>query len=232
MEAAPSIESSVQILPTSTSLSQPLPTEPSGTTLTTPVINHSASQSQPVRGRAPSPLPIITSPGTSSPLRPAQPAFPARLQRQRTSNIATVNPEHEFQKTALNTSRSTIAQQESEIKRQKEALDIRNKRILQLEAQVTHASESVAARDIPTGSNDNKLQLVLDRLDTLENRILSIQPVPNPMNKIVINSCKPDHHTPVSAHNTSTQTEPYSEEASADESEEAEHETEPATLAL
>ena len=141
--------------------------------------------------------------------RPAIPTFPARLQRQRTSNITVENPELEFQKTALNTCRSTIAQQESEIKRQKEALDIRNKRILQLEAHVDHASEFVAARDITNPGTSAKLDSVLSKIEILENKISNVQPqlASCPTNTIVINSCKTDHNTPVILKSSSTQTE-------------------------
>ena len=67
--------------------------------------------------------------------------------RQRSSNIPVDNPEHEFQKTALDACRSTIAQQEAEIKKLNEGMDVRNKRILQLENQVGVATSYLSSRN-------------------------------------------------------------------------------------
>ena len=58
--------------------------------------------------------------------------FPNNSIRQRISTIASVHPEQEFLKAALDACRSTIVQQEADIKHLKESLDIRNKKIVNL----------------------------------------------------------------------------------------------------
>ena len=65
-----------------------------------------------------------------------QQKFPNNSIRQRKSNIATLDPEIEFQKATIDACRSTIAQQEAELKRLNECLDLRNKKVMQLESQV------------------------------------------------------------------------------------------------
>ena len=76
-----------------------------------------------------------------------QPRFPNNGGRQRTSNVPIENPELEFQRTALDSCRSTIVQQEADLKRLKETLDIRNRRIMQLEDQIGIAASYVSSRD-------------------------------------------------------------------------------------
>ena len=105
-------------------------------------------------------LPGVQSPGLLPSAQPAkQPSqppnqptirFPNNSIRQKSSNINLSNPEIEFQKTALNACRSTIAQLEAEKKRLNETLSIRNRRIMQLEEQIGHASDYVASRDTDT----------------------------------------------------------------------------------
>ena len=70
--------------------------------------------------------------------------FP-RNTRQRSSNVNLTDPEKECLKTAPDSCRSSITQQESEIKRLNESLDIRNRRIMLLESQVNIAASHVAA---------------------------------------------------------------------------------------
>ena len=74
------------------------------------------------------------------------PKFPNNSGRQRSSNLASTDPEREFQQTALDSCRSTIAIQETELKRLKESMDVRNKQILQLEGQINHASSYISRR--------------------------------------------------------------------------------------
>ena len=95
------------------------------------------SQSGPA-GTGPAPTPQATQ---------IQPRFPNNAGRQRTSNVPLENPEMEFQRTALDSCRSTIVQQEADLKRLNEALDIRNKRIMQLEDQIGIAASYVSSRD-------------------------------------------------------------------------------------
>ena len=115
------------------------------------------------------------------------------------------NPEAEFNKTALNTCRSTIAQQEVELKRLKEVAAIRNKRILQLEELVGHASESIDSRDNSSGSAEISPHTILSRLEQLEIKLAKLQPS-QACNNIVINSCQPSSY--LKQNNVSTQTEP------------------------
>jgi hypothetical protein len=79
----------------------------------------------------------LTSSGT-------EPRFPNNSIRQRSSNVPVTDPEREFEKTALDTCRGTIIQQEAELKRLNEGLDIRNKRIMQLDSQVGIASTFIS----------------------------------------------------------------------------------------
>ena len=144
--------------------------------------------------------------------------FPPRSGRQRASNITVENPESEFQKTAINACRSTIAQQEVELKRQKEANDIRNKRILQLESVVGHATEFIATRDTTKDIPDDPLRAILTRIELIENRI-SNSLSSNPTNSIVINSCKSEHYpTLVERKTCSTQTDSLGNSEAATES--------------
>ena len=73
--------------------------------------------------------------------------YPSNAIRQRKSNIATIEPEKEFQKAVIDACRSTITQQEAELKRLNESLDIRNKKIMQLESQVGTATSYLSSRD-------------------------------------------------------------------------------------
>ena len=76
-----------------------------------------------------------------------QPKFPSNASRQRTFNVLVTNPEAEFNKTALDSCRSTIAQQEADLKRLNETLDLRTKRIMQLDSQVGVAANYIASRE-------------------------------------------------------------------------------------
>ena len=146
---------------------------------------------------------VVTSIGTGTTLRPP----PTRAGRQRGSNITVENPEYEFQKTALNACRSTIAQQETELRSLREALDIRNKRILQLESQIGHASQFIAGREPPTSNDipENQLQTILVRIKSIEDKLLGFSP-PHASPNIVINACKTSCTTPVQIQTSSTQT--------------------------
>ena len=101
----------------------------------------------------------------SSPPMHRDHVFPATAVRHRTTNIGLDNPEAEFQKTALDSCRSTIIQQQSEIKRLSESLDIRNKRIMQLESQIGIAASYMSSRD----SNTAKTQVNTDSAKTYPN---------------------------------------------------------------
>ena len=93
--------------------------------------------------------------------------FPTTATRQRSSNVNTIDAELEFHKTALNTCRSNIAQQEVELKRLKESIEIRNKRIMNLEAQVGHASDLFANRNINDSSSDGLNSNICLKIDQL-----------------------------------------------------------------
>ena len=121
------------------------------------------------------------------------PTFPSTSVRQRSSNINVSNAEFEFQKTALSTCRSNIAQQQAELKSLKETLDVRNKRILQLESQVGHASDLIAGRDNSESAANTHLHDVLRRMESLESKILNLV-TSSPPNSIVINTCQ--SHSP------------------------------------
>ena len=103
--------------------------------------------------------------------------FPQGGVRQRSSNITVKDPEFEFQKTALDSCRSTIVQQETELKKLREALDIRNKKIIQLEGQVNHASEYIGGRHITDSSLNKSLHdsiaLLLEKMDSHLTRMSS-----------------------------------------------------------
>ena len=102
-----------------------------------------------------------------SPPAHRQPVFPPTTLRQRGSNIRLDNPEAEFQKTALDSCRSTIVQQQAEIKRLNETLDIRNKRIIQLEDQINVAANYMSSRDSNLGganANNNAFPLNISAL--------------------------------------------------------------------
>ena len=109
--------------------------------------------------------------------------------RQRSSNIPVDNPEHEFQKTALDACRSTIAQQEAEIKKLNEGMDVRNKRILQLENQVGVATSYLSSRNCEK-SEDQTIQN--SSLNVLLNKVCSLLENFNQKSSIVnvyTNSC-------------------------------------------
>ena len=84
--------------------------------------------------------------------------FPSNSKRQKSSNINSQNPESEFLMTALNSCKSTIAQQEIEIKRLKESLELRNMRIMNLEEQLSSAVKYHAAR--PNLNEENVSDIV------------------------------------------------------------------------
>ena len=72
----------------------------------------------------------------------------------KTKIIQCVYRQCEFHKTALNTCRSTITQQEVELKRLKESQNIRNKRIVQFEAHIGNASDLFGTRNTSKDSFD------------------------------------------------------------------------------
>ena len=71
------------------------------------------------------PGPAIPAASTST----CQPIFPNNSTRQRSSNVPVTDPLREFEKTALDSFRATVIQQEADLKKANEALDVRNKRI-------------------------------------------------------------------------------------------------------
>ena len=82
-----------------------------------------------------------------------QPVFPSNSTRQRTSNVPVTDPLREFEKTALDSCRATVIQQEADLKRANEALDVRNKRIMLLDSQVGIATAHMTSRDMGTGGD-------------------------------------------------------------------------------
>ena len=112
-------------------------------------------------------------PPRSPPLH-RQPVFPPTTRRQRGSNIRFDNPEAEFQKTALDSCRSTIVQQQSEIKRLNETLDIRNKRIIQLEDQINVAASYMSSRDSNKGDDNTNTIVPLNNSALSDNILLII----------------------------------------------------------
>ena len=87
---------------------------------------------------------LVSNPAPATNLTPNI-RYPNNSIRQKTSNLATADQEKEFQKTALDSFRSTIATQQTDINRLKECMDVRNKQIMQLERQVSHASSLIAS---------------------------------------------------------------------------------------
>ena len=137
------------------------------------------------------------------------PRFPNNSIRQRGSNIPITDPEKEFQKTALDSCRSTIVTQEAELRKLNESLDVRNKRIIQLENQVTHAASYVAERpcitpgisiaDTPHGASDT--------LTTLHTKLdLILKTCSSPVNNININNGNSRTLLCAETQNKSTQT--------------------------
>ena len=113
--------------------------------------------------------------------------FPTTAVRQRNTNINLANAENEFQKTALDSCRSTIVQQETEIKRLKETLSIRNRRIMQLEEQIKHAGDYIASRDSAPSVDNSKINESL--IEKIWSKLASHPPqVTN--NNIYVNSAK------------------------------------------
>ena len=132
------------------------------------------------------------------------PRFPTTSTRQRSSNVNVTDAEAEFNKTALNSCRSTITQQEAELKRLNECLVIRNKRILQLELQIGHASDVISSRDGQDDSNKQDNKALLQTIEKLADKISQLQNIPS--TNIVVNSCqtgKPE----VTKQSMSTQTQ-------------------------
>ena len=119
------------------------------------------------------------------------PCFPSNAIRQRGSNIAINDPEKEFQRTALDSCRSTIANQEADLRTLRESLYIRNKRIIQLEGQVSHAAKHIA--DIPSQPSEGPSHSIsetkiLQSLSSLHTKIDSYLKTPVPANNININN--------------------------------------------
>ena len=111
-----------------------------------------------------------------------QPRFPNNGGRQRTTNVPLENPELEFQRTALDSCRSTIVQQEADLKRLNETLDIRNKRIMQLEDQIGIAASYVSNRDTDirgasVTSSDLRCENLSQISDKLNNLVTKISMV-------------------------------------------------------
>ena len=132
------------------------------------------------------------------------PRFPTTSTRQRSSNVNVTDAEAEFNKTALNSCRSTITQQEAELKRLNECLVIRNKRILQLELQIGHASDMVSSRDGQDESHKEANKTLLQTVERLVDKISQFQNTPS--TNIVVNSCQSGKHE-VIKQTASTQTQ-------------------------
>ena len=98
---------------------------------------------------------------------------PSNSIRQRSSNVASLSPDVEFQKVALDTCRSTIVQQEAEIRKLRETLDLKNKKILQLKGQIESSVSHLASRNqefsgnIPHSTLQHLLLKLIDLLDKL-----------------------------------------------------------------
>ena len=102
--------------------------------------------------------------------------FPNNSIRQRASNIAVLDPEVEFQKTAIDACRSTIVQQEAELKRLRESNDVKNKKIMQLEGQVGIATSYLSSRDpnlpgISTTTSGDQLSSFNESVKVLQAKI-------------------------------------------------------------
>ena len=93
----------------------------------------------------------------------------------------------------------------------REGTDIRNKRILQLESQIGHAGDILAARDTSTETNANPLQAVQTRIDSIENKLVSLL-TSQPANNIVINNCHQEHIEKKQFNTSATQTAPAHDE--------------------
>ena len=129
------------------------------------------------------------------------PKFPSNSIRQRSSNIAATDPEREFEKTALDSCRSTIAIQETELKRLKESMDIRNKQIMQLEGQIGHATSYISSRtsDAHALSSGSNLTRTTDVESALQDSLKSVhskldllaKAASSPVNNININNGQP-----------------------------------------
>ena len=123
--------------------------------------------------------------------------FPSSNTRQRSSNIAVADPEKEFQKTALDSCRATIATQEAELRKLSESLDIRNKKIIQLEGQISHAASNISARpDHPESFSSSSSRPAVDRLENYAKQIIQTlellaKQCANPVNNININNSLP-----------------------------------------
>ena len=101
--------------------------------------------------------------------------FPNNSIRQRSSNVASVDPEIEFLKTSINACRSTIVQQEADIKRLNENLDIRNKKIMQLESQVGVATTYLSSSNANSPNTQQSLSISQEQLNNLTQSINALQ---------------------------------------------------------
>ena len=134
--------------------------------------------------------------------------YPNNSIRQRSSNIVVNDPEREFLKTALDSCRGTIAQQESEIKRLNECLEIRNQRIMQLDGQVNFAATEAASRETCShkDSSFTKTNEVHESLNLLISKLNSMTSFSPPCININNNTSCKNSSSPLTC-NVSAQTE-------------------------
>ena len=109
------------------------------------LVNPGAAMPESLDPSPPGLLPLAFSPSQAQATITVR--YPSNSIRQRTSNVASLEPEAEFQKAAIDACRSTIVQQEAELKKLREGLDVRNKKIIQLEDQVGIAKTYLSSRD-------------------------------------------------------------------------------------
>ena len=118
------------------------------------------------------PPPTITTPAFAQPNPTVLQRFPNNSTRQRLSNVAVSDPEKEFNKTSLDSCRSTIVQQEADLKVLRESLDMRTKRVMQLESQVGIAASLISSRDSnPPQADADRASSFRDSLDLLHRKI-------------------------------------------------------------
>ena len=94
--------------------------------------------------------------------------FPSNAIRQKSSNVAVLHPEYEFQKAAIDACRATIATQEADIKTLKESNALKNKKVMQLESQVGVATSYLASRDtssVESIQNSDQISNLLQNLN-------------------------------------------------------------------
>ena len=138
---------------------------------------------------------------------PKGPRFARSLARQRGTNVNVEDPEKEFLKTAVDSCRSTIVQQESEIKRLKETMEIRNKRIIDLEAEIGFAANNLASRKAQQGTEVQDVRV----MDILDKILMKLEPIKSSPN-ITINNGVNGIRT-CTTENQASQTDPPSPES-------------------